>query len=56
MQSGQPIAGCQFSAENIRQMVQDFKAYKNVPIFNFEITQEGMISPESVEIFKKVLK
>lgn len=56
MRCGQPITGCQFSAENIRQMVQDFKAYKNVPIFNFEITQEGMISPESVEIFKKVLK
>ena len=35
---------------------QDFKAYKNVPIFNFEITQEGAISPESVEMFKKVLK
>jgi hypothetical protein len=56
MQSGRPIAGWQFSAENIRQMVQDFKAYKNVPIFNFEITQEGMISPDSVEMFKKALK
>jgi hypothetical protein len=37
-------------------MIQDFKAYHNVLIFNFEITQEGTISPESVERFKEVLK
>ncbi len=56
MRGGQPISGWQFSVENIRQMIQDFKAYHNVLIFNFEITQEGTISPESVEMFKKVLK
>jgi hypothetical protein len=56
MRRGQPISGCQFSVENIRQMIQDFKAYHNVLIFNFEITQEGTISPESVERFKEVLK
>jgi hypothetical protein len=56
MRGGQPIAGWQFSVENMRQMIQDFKAYHNVLIFNFEITQEGTISPESVEMFKKVLK
>ena len=56
MRRGQPISGWQFSVENVRQIIQDFKTYKNVPIFNFEITQEGMISPESVEMFKKALK
>jgi len=56
MRRGQPISGWQFSVENIRQMIQDFKAYNNVLIFNFEITQEGLISPESVERFKKALK
>jgi hypothetical protein len=56
MRRGQPISGWQFSAENIRQMIQDFKAYHNVLIFNFEITQEGTIAPESVERFKEVLK
>ena len=56
MRGGQPISGWQFSVESIRQMIQDFKAYHNVLIFNFEITQEGTISPESVEMLKKVLK
>lgn len=56
MRGGQPISGWQFSVENIRQMIRDFKAYNNILIFNFEITQEGAISPESVEMFKKALK
>lgn len=56
MRRGKPISGWQFSVENIRQMIQDFKAYHNILIFNFEISQEGTISPESVEMFKKVLK
>lgn len=56
MRRGQPISGWQFSAEQVRQMIGDFKAYNNVVIFNFEITQEGLISPESVQRFKKVLQ
>ncbi len=56
MRRGQPISGWQFSVENIRQMIQDFKAYHNILIFNFEITQEGTISPESVERLKKAVK
>lgn len=55
-QRDQPVRGWQFSADTLRQMIQEFKAYKNVLIFNFEIYQEGTLSPESVEMFKKATR
>jgi hypothetical protein len=56
MRQGQPVSGWQFSVEQLRQMIQEFKAYRNVLIFNFEIAQEGFVSTESIERLKQAIQ
>jgi len=34
-------------------VLSDFAKFRNVPIFNLEIYQEGTVSPRSVEVFKQ---
>ena len=41
---------------NVTQMsglLNEFTVGKNVPIFNLEIYQEGLLSPATVEMFKR---
>jgi hypothetical protein len=46
---GQP----RWSAAQFAELVKEFIARKNVPIFNLESYQEGALSPVSVETFKQ---
>jgi len=34
-------------------MLGEFAKFRNVPIFNLEIYQEGTVSPATVEVFKQ---
>ena len=42
-----------WSAEQLATVLSDFARFRNVPIFNLEIYQEGTVSPTSVEVFKE---
>ena len=50
-----PIGKPRHTAESLRAYLGQCALYRNVPIFNFEITQEGLLSAESVALFKKAL-
>jgi len=43
----------QWSAEQLATVLSEFAKFRNVPIFNLEIYQEGTVSPTSVEVFKQ---
>ena len=43
-----------WNAEQLTDVLKHFIALKNVPIFNLEITQEGRVSPMTVELFQQV--
>ncbi len=43
-----------WNADQLSDMLVQFMAYRNVPIFNFEVTQEGLLNPETVALFKEV--
>ncbi|MEI7956242.1 MAG: hypothetical protein WCJ66_13835 [Verrucomicrobiota bacterium] len=47
------IANPQWNADQLAGMLKGFAEYRNVPIFNMEIYQEGTVSPQSVELFKQ---
>ena len=42
-----------WAAEQLATMLGEFAKFRNVPIFNLEIYQEGTVSPTSVEVFKQ---
>ena len=42
-----------WSAEQLATVLSDFAKFRNVPIFDLEIYQEGTVSPTSVEVFKQ---
>jgi len=41
------------NAAQLTDLLQRFIACKSVPIFNLEITQDGQLSPQSIELFKE---
>jgi len=47
------IGNPQWSAEQLAAVLSEFAKFRNVPIFNLEIYQEGTVSPTSVEVFKQ---
>ncbi len=36
-----------WNADQLSDLLVQFMAYRNVPIFNFEVTQEGLLNPEN---------
>jgi hypothetical protein len=42
-----------WSAEQLATLLDTFAKFRNVPIFNLEIYQEGTVSPTSVGVFKQ---
>ena len=42
-----------WTTEQLVNMIEKFAEYKNVPIFNIEITQEGKISPKTLALFER---
>ena len=49
-----PLAGARWNAAQLTDLLKGFIAHKNVPIFNMEITQDGHLSPQSIELFRQV--
>lgn len=47
------IGNPQWNPDQLAGMLKGFSEYRNVPIFNMEIYQEGAVSPQSVELFKQ---
>ena len=48
----QPLNPPKWSATELAAILTEFSAHRNVPIFNLEITQEGTVSPTSVEMIR----
>ena len=46
-------SGPRWNADQLTELLKGFIKHKNVPIFNLEITQDGQLSPESIQIFKE---
>ena len=42
-----------WNAEQLADLMKQFAARRNVPIFNLEIYQEGTVSPASIELFRQ---
>jgi hypothetical protein len=51
-----PIAPPRWNAPQLAALLNGFVACKNVPIFNLEITQDGQLSPATVEVFARAAK
>jgi hypothetical protein len=47
------IAQPRWSAGQLSEPLKGFAKHRNVPIFNLEIYQEGVVTPASVETFKE---
>lgn len=47
-----PPSAPRWNAEQLGDLLKQFRAHRNVPIFNLEITQDGHLSPESLAVFK----
>ncbi|MFM2242027.1 MAG: hypothetical protein RLZ97_882, partial [Verrucomicrobiota bacterium] len=47
-----PPSAPRWNAEQLGDLLKQFRAHRNVPIFNLEITQDGQLSPESLAVFK----
>lgn len=47
-----PLDPPRWNAAQLTDLLQRFIACKNVPIFNLEITQDGQLSPRSIELFR----
>jgi len=47
-----PPSGPTWDVRELTGLLKAFGALKNVPIFNLEITQDGQLSPQSLELFK----
>ena len=48
-----PPSSPKWNAEQLTELIKGFIAHKNVPIFNLEITQDGQLSPQSLDIFRQ---
>lgn len=48
----QPLNPPKWSDTELAAILTEFSAHRNVPIFNLEITQEGTVSPASVEMIR----
>ncbi len=48
-----PIGNPRWNPGQLAGMIKSFIAHKNVPIFNLEITQDGKVSPRTIELFKQ---
>ena len=48
-----PLAGPRMNPEQLAKMIKEFMTYKNVPIFNIQISQDSQLSLESIECFRK---
>ncbi|MBI5835205.1 MAG: alpha-L-fucosidase [Armatimonadetes bacterium] len=49
-----PLPNPKWTADQLTPLLQSFVACGNVPIFNLEISQEGLLSTSSVELFERV--
>ena len=45
-----------WNSEQLAKMIQQYKQYKNVPMFNLEILEDGTFSPKTVEVFRYARK
>jgi hypothetical protein len=48
-----PLNPPKWSAEQLAPLLKDFVARKNVPIFNLEVSQEGRVSPLSLDVLRQ---
>ena len=48
-----PPSAPKWNADQLTDLIKGFIAHKNVPIFNLEITQDGQLSPQSLDIFRQ---
>ncbi|HML74144.1 MAG TPA: alpha-L-fucosidase [Anaerohalosphaeraceae bacterium] len=48
-----PIGPPRWNAEQLAALIREFAAYRNVPIFNLEIYQDGTVSPQTVIVFEE---
>ena len=51
-----PLSKPKWTADQLAALINGFMAYKSVPIFNLEITQDGQLSPATVQIFEQVAR
>ena len=51
-----PLSQPKWNADQLTALLKGFIACKNVPIFNLEITQDGRLSPLTLEIFEQARK
>ena len=49
-----PLPAPKWNVEQLSALLKNFVACRNVPIFNLEITQEGLVSPRTLELFEQV--
>ncbi len=49
-----PLSPPKWNAEQLSALLKNFIACRNVPIFNLEITQDGLVSPRTLELFEQV--
>ncbi|MFO1489959.1 MAG: alpha-L-fucosidase [Kiritimatiellia bacterium] len=54
--SNTPFPPPKWTSETLTALLQGFVAHKNVPIFNLEITQDGVLSRDTVAIFEEAKK
>jgi len=48
-----PSSPPKWTVEELAALLDGFIARRNVPIFNLEITQDGQLSPQTVELFRQ---
>ncbi len=48
-----PAGPPRMNAEQLARMLDEFAAYRNVPVFNLQIYQEGRVAEESVAVFEQ---
>lgn len=48
-----PPAGPHWNVDQLTGMLKGFIAHKNVPVFNLEITQDGQLSPQTIDLFRQ---
>jgi hypothetical protein len=51
-----PLPTPKWNVEQLTKLINGFIACRNVPIFNLEITQDGKLSPASIELFEQAAK
>jgi len=54
-QKDSPVRPPKWNAEQLGALLKEFAAYRNVPIFNMEIYQEGIVSDETVKVFRDAI-